>query len=99
MNSFITKNLNYIVMALCIATLLGQCSSCRTTNKLEKTNKELVLTVDSLQKTQVTLVNGQITTEEIREQMDQSMYNFLIYEDDLDKGKVSMSAIKNKIDK
>jgi hypothetical protein len=35
--------------------------------------------------------------EEIRKEMNETMFNFLIYEDDFDKGKASLSDIKSKI--
>ena len=33
--------------------------------------------------------------EDIKKDLDVSLYNFLIYEDDLDKGKISLSEIRN----
>jgi hypothetical protein len=37
------------------------------------------------------------TKEDIRKEMNETMFNFLIYEDDFDKGKASLSDIKSKI--
>jgi hypothetical protein len=37
------------------------------------------------------------TKEDIRNEMNETMFNFLIYEDDFDKGKASLSDIKSKI--
>jgi hypothetical protein len=48
-------------------------------------------------------INGKVdslyvpSTEEIRKEMNETMFNFLIYEDDFDKGKASLSDIKSKI--
>jgi hypothetical protein len=39
-----------------------------------------------------------VTKEEMKKEMRQVMYEFLIYEDDFDKGKVSLSDLKNKIE-
>ena len=38
------------------------------------------------------------TKEEVKDAMKQVMFEYLIYEDDLDKGKISLSDIKNKIE-
>ena len=40
-------------------------------------------------------VQNQQLREEIQEDFDFSLYNFLIYEDDLDRGKISLSEIRN----
>ena len=36
--------------------------------------------------------------KEVSDEMERTMFNYLIYEDDLDKGKSSLSEIKNKIE-
>ena len=41
--------------------------------------------------------NTMVTRDQVKYEMDQTMFNFLIYEDDFDKGKSSLSDIKNKI--
>ena len=38
------------------------------------------------------------TAKEVRDEMELTMFNYLIYEDDLDKGKSSLSDVKNKIE-
>jgi hypothetical protein len=38
------------------------------------------------------------TSKQVRDEMELTMFNYLIYEDDLDKGKTSLSEIKNKIE-
>jgi len=38
------------------------------------------------------------TKKEVRDEMERTMFNYLIYEGDLDKGKSSLSDIKNKIE-
>jgi len=38
------------------------------------------------------------TEKQVRDQMEITMFNYLIYEDDLDKGKSSLSDVKNKIE-
>lgn len=43
-------------------------------------------------------VDENATSKEVRDEMEITMFNYLIYEDDLDKGKSSLSDIKNKIE-
>jgi hypothetical protein len=43
-------------------------------------------------------VSKMATEKQVRDQMEIIMFNYLIYEDDLDKGKSSLSDIKNKIE-
>jgi hypothetical protein len=43
-------------------------------------------------------VDDNATAKEVRDEMEITMFNYLIYEDDLDKGKSSLSDIKNKIE-
>jgi len=50
--------------------------------------------VDSL----IKITSAQPDATVIKYEMEQAMYKFLIYEDDLDKGKTSLSDIKSKID-
>jgi len=38
------------------------------------------------------------TEQEVTDAMERVMFEYLIYEDDLDKGKISLSDIKNKIE-
>ena len=72
-----------------------------TNNKLsnldknsKETNQRLEQKIDSLQ----ALVNTFATTKQVRDEMERTMFDFLIYEDDLDKGKSSISDVKNKIE-
>lgn len=50
--------------------------------------------IDSLQ----LQVSKMATAKQVRDEMEITMFNYLIYEDDLDKGKSSLSDIKNKIE-
>jgi hypothetical protein len=66
--------------------------------KLEKNYAEntarLESKIDSLQ----SQLSKFSTSKQVRDQMEIVMFNYLIYEDDLDKGKSSLSDIKNKIE-
>lgn len=68
-------------------------------NKLiEENHSKLTNTVDSLTSRIIILENKSISSKETRDIMESVMLDYLIYEDDLDKGKTSLSQIKNKIE-
>ena len=69
------------------------CTNSKLT-KLEDKNLVLQHEVDSLR----TQIKALPTQKNIRDEMERVMFDFLIYEDDLDKGKTSLSAVKNKIE-
>jgi len=86
--------------------LLGFIGRGCTSSKIAKTNKALeshnevmVKTVDSLTTVITTLEDKVVGSKETRDIMEKVMLNYLIYEDDLDKGKISLSQIKDKIEK
>lgn len=79
-----------ITLIILLIVLLRQCGVNRDIDKIQKNVKATNISVDSL-KSKI------ISKGEIREEMNQTMFNFLIYEDDIDKGKTSLSEIKSKI--
>lgn len=92
MKTFIEKNLAFIVLAFCLIFMLQQCS---TSRKAERAYKEAKLAndkVDSL------IACGLLNAQQAKHISQQTMFEFLIYEEDVDKGKTSLSDIKNKID-
>jgi hypothetical protein len=72
-----------------------------TSTKISKTNKnidEMQVEINSL-KTEISKLRDQsITRKDLKDEMEIVMLDFLIYEDDLDRGKTSISQIKNKIE-
>ena len=71
----------------------------KTTNENVTVSKEeLVHTVDSLKVEITKLKEKTFTKKELQDEMEKVMLNFLIYEDDLDRGKISLSGIKDKIE-
>jgi hypothetical protein len=83
------KNYSWaITLILVLFVLLRQCGVNRDIDRMEKSIKSINGKVDSLYVP---------STEEIRKEMNETMFNFLIYEDDFDKGKASLSDIKSKI--
>ena len=72
-----------------------------TSTKISKTNKnidEMHSEIDSLNTEISKIRNQSITRKDLKDEMERVMLNFLIYEDDLDRGKTSLSQIKNKIE-
>lgn len=63
-------------------------------SKLEEKTISLQKEVDSLR----TQIKTMPTQKTVRDEMERVMFDYLIYEDDLDKGKTSLSEIKNKIE-
>lgn len=102
MKEFI-KNWAWQVLAI-LFLLLFMGRGC-TGKKVSKTNKlieenhtQLTNTVDSLTNRLIILENNSVSSKEARDIMESVMLDYLIYEDDLDKGKTSLSQIKNKIE-
>jgi hypothetical protein len=83
------KNYSWaITLILVFFMLLRQCGVNRDIDRMEKSVKSINNKVDSL------VIP---TKEDIRNEMNETMFNFLIYEDDFDRGKASLSDIKSKI--
>ena len=83
------KNYSWaITLVLVLFVLLRQCGVNRDVDRIEKSVKSINNKVDSL------VIP---TKEDVRKEMNETMFNFLIYEDDFDKGKASLSDIRSKI--
>lgn len=83
----IKDNFTIIVLCLLVIVFFRQCGVNSEIIKIKKENAIISANIDSM-----------VTKEEMKKEMRQVMYEFLIYEDDFDKGKVSLSDLKNKID-
>ena len=84
MKEFIKKNFTVIVLVIAVLTFFKSCGDSRELSKL---------------RTEVqTLRETQATQEEIELIQNKVMFEFLLYEDDIDNKKASLSDIKNKID-
>jgi hypothetical protein len=66
----------------------------RLDSKFSETEARLEKKIDSLN----VAVSKFATEKQVRDQMEVTMLNYLIYEGDLDKGNTSLSDIKNKIE-
>ena len=85
------------IFAITFFSLMCFFQTCGSKGKIRDNKKEIEVLetkVDSL----INVVDSKPSAKEIQYEMEQTMYKYLIYEDDLDKGKTSLSEIKNKID-
>lgn len=76
--------------------LLYLAKSC-TSNKvgdIQEDNKRLEKRMSELE----SRIKQNATAKQVRDEMERTMFNYLIYEGDLDKGQSSLSDIKNKIE-
>ena len=83
----IKDNFTIIVLALLVIVFFRQCSVNSEISKIKKENARISANLDS-----------SVTKREMKHEMRQVMFEFLIFEDDFDKGKASLSDIQNKIE-
>jgi len=83
----IKDNFAIIVLVMLVIVFFRQCGVNSEINKIKKENIKISAHLDS-----------SVTKDEMKYEMRQVMFEFLIFEDDFDKGKASLSAIKSKID-
>ena len=85
-----------IVLIVLSIIFLRQCGINRDIDRLRKDYTKTANNMDSI----YSEIKGMelITEEEIRNNMNKVMFEYLIYEEDLDKGKISLSEIRSKID-
>ena len=88
----IKNNSWWITLVLVLFISLRQCGTNREISRIDKDLKVIRGSVDSIQ-------GSLVTKEDMDRTMNTTMFNFLIYEDDFDKGKTSLSEIKSKIEK
>jgi len=80
-----------ITLFLLLVVFLKQCGVNREVDRIDKEIKKITQSTDSIQ-------GSLITKDQMDNALKQNMFNFLIYEDDFDKGKTSLSDIKSKIE-
>jgi hypothetical protein len=73
------------------------CTNNKITN-LDKKYTENSVRLESKIDSLALIISNAATSKQVRDEMELTMFNYLIYEDDLDKGKSSLSEIKNKIE-
>ncbi len=80
-----------VILLLYLAKGCTQSKVSNLEKKYAEDSQKTQLLLDSLR-------NVVATKKEVRDEMERTMFNYLIYEDDLDKGKSSLSDVKNKIE-
>jgi hypothetical protein len=80
-----------ITLFLLLVVFLKQCGVNREVDRIDKEIKKITQSTDSIQE-------SLITKDQMDNALKQNMFNFLIYEDDFDKGKTSLSDIKSRIE-
>jgi hypothetical protein len=89
----VKDNFQYIVLGFLVLVFFRQCGVNNEISRIKKEsrvyNQEITAKLDSI---------NTLTKDEMRHEMEQVMFQFLIYEDDFDKKRVSLSEIKNKIE-
>jgi hypothetical protein len=85
----IKDNFQFIVLGFLVIIFLRQCGVNNDIDRIEKENKAISAQIDSV---------NTLSKPEIRKEMRQVMFEFLIYEDDFDKKKISLSEIKNRLE-
>jgi hypothetical protein len=85
----IKDNFQFIVLGFLVIIFLRQCGVNSDIDRIEKENKAISAKIDSV---------NTLSKPEIRKEMRHVMFEFLIYEDDFDKKKISLSEIKNRLE-
>ena len=97
---FFKEKLNSILIGFAIVLVVlffKQCSVSSKVSDLKKSNLTLQSKVDSLTKEIKDLEKSQVTSSEYQKISERTMYQFLIYEEDIDKGKISLSEVQLKL--
>lgn len=96
-NLKLNQYLVYVIYILAAFTLLNTCSSRTANSENRKLRKELTATnaeIDSLYQ----LLDEKASKNDIQRISNKTMFEFLLFEDDLDRKKMSLSEIKNRIE-
>lgn len=95
------QQLKIAVIAIIVLLLFQFINSCTTSSKiksLSKSVKELDSAVVALKARPVPLTDRQVR-DAVKDECMETMYKYLIYETDLDKGKTSLSQIRSDVDR
>jgi hypothetical protein len=87
----IKDNATLIMIGIMVLVLFKQCSVSREISKTNKEMKVIKGMTDSL-------LAETATRDEIKKEVRESLFDFLIYETDLDNKKISLSEIRRKVD-
>lgn len=94
---FLKKWSVVIVTPLVLICTFKSCDTNKDLSRLRKEQKELKVTNDSLVSVIGQMNDEKITEKQVLDNMERVMLDFIIYEDELDKKKITISQIKDKI--
>jgi hypothetical protein len=94
----LNKGLMYVLYIICIMSVFTTCNSCKNNRIQEEQVKENVILRQEIDSLTMEFNNRTITLEEMELMLDENGYEFLIFEDNLDKSKVSLGTIKIELD-
>lgn len=95
------QQLRIAIIAIIVLLLFQFINSCTTNSKiksLSKSLKDLDSAVVALKARPIPLTEDQIR-DAVKDECMETMYKYLIYETDLDKGKTSLSQIRSDVDR
>lgn len=100
-NLFFLLKQNLWKVTTVVFALLFLSKSCtnRKISNLDKKYSENTVRLEQKLDSVQSQLNRLASAKEVKDQMEKVMFDYLIYEDDVDKGKTSLSEIKNKIEK
>ncbi len=96
----IKDNLVKVLLAFSIVfvfVLFKQCQTSSKVSELKKTNIQLQSKIDTLSLLMKDFKTNQVTKNDCQRISEKTMYQFLIFEDDVDKGKMSLGEIQLKL--
>jgi len=95
------KYKNVISIATLVLLFLNLVATCTTNSKvktLSKTVRDLDTVVTEVAARPIPLTDAQ-TRDAVRDECMETTYKYLIYENDLDRGKTSLSQIRSDVDR
>lgn len=95
------KYKNVISIATLVLLFFNLIATCTTNSKVKtlgKSVRELDTVITEVVKRPIPLTDAQVR-DAARDECMETMYKYLIYENDLDKGKTSLSQIRSDVDR
>jgi len=96
LKEFLKDKVATFTLVSLICFLLFSVQTCSISRKIKNVS-ELQVKIDSLSTRIKSLESSQVSKKEYKEISERTMYQFLIFEEDVDKGKISLSEIELKL--
>ena len=95
--NWVKENNIVLMVAFMVILFFRQCGVSSDVSKMRKEIGYISEKTDKSSKSLDSLRNTLVSRDDIKNDMSKVMFEYLIFEDDLDKGKISLSDIKNRI--